>query len=393
LDELRASYGLSKQINVQLSREETYDDISPVRLDENGVSGFISIMRGCNNMCSYCVVPYTRGAERSRDPHSIVREAKELFSNGYKEVTLLGQNVDSYNWINPENTSETVNFSQLLELVALIDPSLRVRFSTSHPKDMGRGVLYTMAMYPNICNHIHLPVQSGSDAMLLKMNRKYTREIYLQKIANIREILPDCAISTDIIAGFCGETEEDHKMTLSLMEEVGYDSAFMFQYSQRPNTKAARHFADDVPLEVKTRRLNEIIGLQNKLSLASNQRTLGKTFEVLIEGRSKRSAEQLIGRTPQNKVCVFDGGEHKVGEYVTVKVKSCTSATLIAEIVEPAAPTSLRDEIKELTGDIRDLRKNVSKNVKEAHKEIKEDIKKDIKNIKDDIKNTFNMGV
>ena len=322
-----------KQINTKLLREETYSDISPVRLDKNGVSAFISIMRGCNNMCSYCVVPYTRGAERSRDPHSIVREAQELFDAGYKEVTLLGQNVDSYKWVNPDNTSDTVNFAQLLELVALIDPKLRVRFSTSHPKDMGNGVLYTMAMYPNICNHIHLPVQSGSDIMLDKMNRKYTREGYLNRIAKIREILPDCAISTDIIAGFCGETLEDHADTISIMKEVGYDSAFMFQYSMRPNTKAHRHFVDDVPLEEKTRRLNEIIELQNGLSLASNRKCVGQEYEVLIEGVSKRSAEQLIGRTPQNKVCVFDGKGHKIGDYVTVKVTSCTSATLLAELV------------------------------------------------------------
>jgi tRNA-2-methylthio-N6-dimethylallyladenosine synthase len=322
-----------KQINTRLLREETYADISPVRLDKNGVSAFISIMRGCNNMCSYCVVPYTRGAERSRDPHSIVREAQELFDAGYKEVTLLGQNVDSYKWINPDNTSETVNFAQLLELVALVDPKLRVRFSTSHPKDMGNGVLYTMAMYPNICNHIHLPVQSGSDAMLDKMNRKYTREGYLYRVSKIKEILPDCAISTDIIAGFCGETLEDHADTLSIMKEVGYDSAFMFQYSMRPNTKAHRHFTDDVPLEEKTRRLNEIIELQNTLSLESNRKCVGKEYEVLIEGTSKRSAEQLFGRTPQNKVCVFDGKGHKIGDYVTVKVTSCTSATLIAELV------------------------------------------------------------
>jgi tRNA-2-methylthio-N6-dimethylallyladenosine synthase len=323
-----------KQINTKLLREETYSDISPVRLDKNGVSAFISIMRGCNNMCSYCVVPYTRGAERSRDPHSIVREAQELFDAGYKEVTLLGQNVDSYKWVNPENTSQEVNFAQLLELVALIDPKLRVRFSTSHPKDMGNGVLYTMAMYPNICNHIHLPVQSGSNAMLDKMNRKYTREGYLYRISKIREILPYCAISTDIIAGFCGETLEDHADTISIMKEVGYDSAFMFQYSMRPNTKAHRHFTDDVPLEEKTRRLNEIIELQNGLSLASNRKCVGQEYEVLIEGVSKRSAEQLIGRTPQNKVCVFDGKGHKIGDYVTVKVTSCTSATLMAELVE-----------------------------------------------------------
>ena len=331
LDGLRSG---EKQINTMLSAEETYADISPVRMDKNGVSAFVSIMRGCNNMCPYCVVPYTRGRERSRDPHSIVREAQELFNNGYKEITLLGQNVDSYKWVNKENPSEEVNFAQLLELVALISPQLRVRFSTSHPKDMGNGVLYTMAMYPNICNHIHLPVQSGSDVMLEKMNRKYDRAKYLERVQKIREILPDCAISTDIIAGFCGETLEDHMDTLSIMKEVRYDSAFMFQYSMRPNTKAWRHFTDDVPLEEKTRRLNEIIELQNSMALEANQKCLGKEYEVLIEGTSKRDKNQLIGRTQQNKVCVFDGKGHKIGDYVTVKVNSCTSATLLAEIVE-----------------------------------------------------------
>ncbi|MBO5763955.1 MAG: tRNA (N6-isopentenyl adenosine(37)-C2)-methylthiotransferase MiaB, partial [Bacteroidales bacterium] len=310
LDGLRSG---EKQINTMLSAEETYADISPVRMDKNGVSAFVSIMRGCNNMCSYCVVPYTRGRERSRDPHSIVREAQELFNNGYKEITLLGQNVDSYKWVNKENPSEEVNFAQLLELVALISPELRVRFSTSHPKDMGNGVLYTMAMYPNICNHIHLPVQSGSDVMLEKMNRKYDRAKYLERVQKIREILPDCAISTDIIAGFCGETLEDHMDTLSIMKEVRYDSAFMFQYSMRPNTKAWRHFTDDVPLEEKTRRLNEIIELQNSMALEANQKCLGKEYEVLIEGTSKRDKNQLIGRTQQNKVCVFDGKGHKIG--------------------------------------------------------------------------------
>ncbi len=361
-----------KQINTLLSHEETYADISPVRMDQNGVSAFISIMRGCNNMCSYCVVPYTRGGERSRDPHSIVREAQELFDNGYKEVTLLGQNVDSYRWSNPENPTETVNFAQLLELVALIDPSLRVRFSTSHPKDMGNGVLYTMAMYPNICNHIHLPVQSGSDAMLLKMNRKYTRERYMERVAKIREILPDCAITTDIIAGFCSETEQDHQDTLSLMREVGYDSAFMFQYSLRPNTKAARHFTDDVPPAEKTRRLNEIIELQNRLSLECNQKTLGKTYEVLIEGVSKRSAEQLVGRTPQNKACVFDAKGYKIGDYVKVKILSCTSATLIAEIVEEAKPQgpAAKKDFNDIRNDLREI-----------GKDLKEIINKEINNL------------
>lgn len=363
----------SKQINTLLSREETYADISPVRMDKNGVSAFISIMRGCNNMCSYCVVPYTRGAERSRDPHSIVREAQELFDNGYKEVTLLGQNVDSYHWHNPENPTKTVNFAQLLELVALVDPKLRVRFSTSHPKDMGNGVLYTMAMYPNICNHIHLPVQSGSNAMLLKMNRKYTREGYMERVRKIREILPDCAITTDIIAGFCSETEEDHQDTISLMKEVGYDSAFMFQYSLRPNTKAARHFTDDVPLKEKTRRLNEIIELQNRLSLESNQKTLGNIYTVLIEGVSKRSDQQLIGRTPQNKTCVFDAKGYKIGDYVNVKVTSCTSATLIAEIVEEPSDNSFAKKL-----DLEDIKNDII----EIGKDLKEIITKEINNLK-----------
>lgn len=285
-------------------------------------------------MCTYCIVPYVRGSERSRDPHSIVNEAKQLFENGYKEVNLLGQNVDSYLWVDPDNPTQTVNFAQLIELVALISPQLRVRFSTSHPKDMGNGVLYSMAMYPNICTHIHLPVQSGSSRMLEKMNRKYDREKYLERIQKIREIIPDASITTDIIAGYCSETLEDHKETLTLMEEVRYDYAFMFQYSMRPNTYAARHFEDDVPHEEKTRRLNEIIELQNKHSLESNKKDIGKIFEVLIEGVSKKNKEELFGRTPGNKVCVFPGKGHKAGDYVYVKVNSCTSATLLSEIVE-----------------------------------------------------------
>lgn len=323
-----------KQMNIQLSRHETYADITPVRTDKNGVSAYISIMRGCNNMCTYCIVPYVRGSERSRDPHSIVNEAKQLFENGYKEVNLLGQNVDSYLWVDPDNPTQTVNFAQLIELVALISPQLRVRFSTSHPKDMGNGVLYSMAMYPNICTHIHLPVQSGSSRMLEKMNRKYDREKYLERIQKIREIIPDASITTDIIAGYCSETLEDHKETLTLMEEVRYDYAFMFQYSMRPNTYAARHFEDDVPHEEKTRRLNEIIELQNKHSLESNKKDIGKIFEVLIEGVSKKNKEELFGRTPGNKVCVFPGKGHKAGDYVYVKINSCTSATLLSEIVE-----------------------------------------------------------
>ena len=323
-----------KQIDIRLSRHETYADITPVRTDKNGVSAYISIMRGCNNMCTYCIVPYVRGSERSRDPHSIVREATELFRQGYREVNLLGQNVDSYLWIDPENPTNTTNFAQLIEMVALINPLLRVRFSTSHPKDMGNGVLYSMAMYPNICTHIHLPVQSGSDRMLEKMNRKYDRAKYMERIHKIREIIPDAAITTDIIAGYCSETLEDHKQTLSLMEEVKYDYAFMFQYSMRPNTYAARHFEDDVPLQEKTRRLNEIIELQNKHSLESNQKDVGKVFEVLIEGTSKKNKNELFGRTPGNKVCVFPALGHKAGEYVHVKVTGCTSATLLSEIVE-----------------------------------------------------------
>ena len=323
-----------KQIDTVLSMKETYADIEPVRTDKNGVTSFISIMRGCNNMCTYCIVPYVRGAERSRDPQSIVREAQQLYKAGYKEVNLLGQNVDSYLWKNPENPTETVTFAQLIELVALIAPDLRVRFSTSHPKDMGNAVLYSMAMYPNICTHIHLPVQSGSDRMLEKMNRKYTVQSYLERIAKIREIVPDAAVTTDIIAGFCSETEEDHQATLALMREVRFDSAFMFQYSQRPGTKAARHFPDDVPTEVKTRRLNEIIELQSSISLECNKECVGSTFDVLIEGTSKRDSGSLFGRTSANKVCVFPALGHKPGDYVRVNVESCTSATLLGHITE-----------------------------------------------------------
>lgn len=323
-----------KQINTLLSHEETYADISPVKTDSNGVTAFISIMRGCNNMCTYCIVPYVRGAERSRDPFTIVDEAKDLYRQGYKEVNLLGQNVDSYLWRDPSNPTKTVNFAQLIELVALIAPDLRVRFATSHPKDMSNGVLYSMALYPNICTHIHLPIQSGSNAMLLKMNRKYTREMYLERIAKIREVIPNACITTDIIAGFCSETEEDHQATISLLKEVGFDGAFMFQYSQRPNTKAARRFPDDVPLETKTRRLNEIIELQNGISLENNKKALGETYEVLIEGPSKRSDEDLFGRTSGNKVCVFPAHGHKPGEYVNVLVTDCTSATLLGRVVQ-----------------------------------------------------------
>ena len=319
------------QINVMLSHEETYADIVPVRTDRNGVSAFISIMRGCNNVCSYCVVPYTRGAERSRDPRTIVDEASDVFSKGYKEVTLLGQNVDSYNWKPAEG--EGCDFPKLLEMVARISPELRVRFATNHPKDISDGLIETMARYDNICNHIHLPVQSGSDRLLEKIRRRYTAEWYLERVARIREVLPGCGITTDVIAGFCSETEEDHQRTLELFRKVGFDYAYMFYYSERPGTLAARHYPDDVPLDVKTRRLNEIIALQSELSLKSNQNDIGKTFRVLVEGPSKKNPEELCGRSGSNKMCVFPGKGHKAGDYVDVKVLSCTSATLIGELV------------------------------------------------------------
>lgn len=314
-------------VNVQLSQEETYGDIRPVRLDRNGVSAFISIMRGCNNFCSYCVVPYTRGRERSRDPQTILREAQELFSAGYREVALLGQNVNSYRW--KEGTAEAVDFPALVERVAGISPLLRVRFATSHPKDLSDRLIEVMASYSNICRAVHLPAQSGSDRMLAAMNRKYTRTWYLERVAAIRRRMPDCAVTTDLIAGFCGETAEDHAQTLSLMREVGYDSAYMFKYSQRPGTLASRTMTDDVSEEVKTARLNEIIALQNELSTASNERDMGNVFEVLVEGLSRRSSEQLCGRTSQNKMVVFDRtGETAPGDYVRVRITGCTSATL-----------------------------------------------------------------
>lgn len=321
----------AKAANVLLSQEETYADISPVRLDENHVSAFISIMRGCDHMCSYCVVPFTRGVERSRNPESIVREAREIIDAGYKEITLLGQNVNSYFWQQPGQPA--INFARLLELVALIDPRVRIRYSTSHPKDLSDELLYVMAKYPNICKHIHLPVQSGSNRMLQLMNRRYTREWYLNRIQAIKNILPDCSISTDIIAGFCDETEEDHQQTLSLMKEVGYDFAFMFKYSERPGTKAQLELKDNVPEEVKTRRLNEIIELQNKLSEQSKRQDIGKTFEVLIEGVSKKSPNELFGRTSQNKVVVFPKNNLAPGQYAQVQITDCTSATLIGKIV------------------------------------------------------------
>lgn len=317
------------QINVMLSHEETYADITPVRIDKNGVSAFISIMRGCNNVCSFCVVPYTRGTERSRDPFSIVKEAEEVFKKGYREVTLLGQNVDSYHY--KKDGDKDVDFADLLDMVAGISPLLRIRYSTSHPKDISDKVLYTMARHQNICKHIHLPVQSGSDRMLEKMKRRYDRKTYMEKVRKIREIMPECSITTDIIAGFCSETEADHADTLSIMKEAGYDYAFMFRYSERPGTLAARHFEDDVEDEVKTRRLNEIIELQNELSLQSNLKDIGKIFEVLVEGPSKKDEKELCGRASNNKMCVFPDTEHKTGDYVTVKVLSCTQATLICE--------------------------------------------------------------
>ena len=322
-----------KQINTLLSHEETYADVTPVRMDREGVSAFISIMRGCNNVCSYCIVPFVRGAERSRDPQSIVREAAGLIAAGYKEINLLGQNVDSYDWHDPEDPARRVTFADLLERVAELNPRVRVRFATSHPKDIGDAVLFAMARHANICRHIHFPVQSGSDVMLEKMRRKYTRAHYLQQVARIREILPDCAITTDVIAGFSGETDADHADTMSLFRAVRYDSAFMFQYSERPGTLASRHYPDDVPLAVKTARLNEIIALQNEISLEINRECVGRTYEVLIEGPSKRSAAELMGRTSQNKTCVFPAEGHKAGEYVTIRVLSCTSATLRCEIV------------------------------------------------------------
>lgn len=319
-----------KAVNVLLSREETYADISPVRMDKNGVSSFVSIMRGCNNMCAYCVVPYLRGAERSRDPESIILEVQELFKNGYREVTLLGQNVDSYSWKCADNTT---GFAELLELTAMVSPILRVRFSTSHPKDLSDNLLETIARHDNICRHIHLPAQSGSSQILKLMNREYTREWYMDRIRAIRSIIPDCALSTDMITGFCTETEEDHQDSLSLMEWAGFDFAYMFKYSERPGTKAARKLKDDVPEEIKTRRLNEIIYLQNRLSAHSKRNDVGKTFEVLAEGTSKRSAEHLSGRTSQNKVVVFPKGNIKAGDYVNVIIERSTSATLIGNTI------------------------------------------------------------
>ena len=329
-----------KAVNVLLSRDETYADITPVRLDQGGVSAFVSITRGCDNMCSFCVVPFTRGRERSRDPKTIVEECKILFADGYREVTLLGQNVDSYRWnltSKGEIKSEaepTTDFAQLLEMVALVSPELRVRFSTSHPKDMVDEVLHMMASYENICPYIHLPVQSGNTEVLERMNRGYSREWYLDRIAAIRRIMPDCAITTDIISGFCGETEEQHQETLSLMDEVIYDYAFMYKYSERPKTLAERRFEDDVPDDVKGRRLEEIINKQLKHSLILNERQIGSIHKVLIEGNSKRSTEDYCGRTGGNKMVIFPKSSVEKGSYVHVKISSCTSATLFGEIIE-----------------------------------------------------------
>lgn len=328
-----------KAVNVLLSRDETYADISPVRLDQGGISAFVTIMRGCDNMCSFCVVPFTRGRERSRDPHTIVEECLDLFEKGYREVTLLGQNVDSYRW-NISSKGEikdasqlTTNFAQLMEMVALVSPDLRVRFSTSHPKDMTDDVLETMAKYENICPYIHLPVQSGNTDVLYRMNRGYSREWYLERIDAIKRIIPDCAISTDIITGFCGETEEEHAETLSLMDSVQYDFAYMFKYSERPKTLAERRFADDVPENVKGKRLDQIIEKKLVSSLASNKRQIGTVQKVLIEGKSKRSDEHLCGRTGRNSMAIFPKLDCEKGQYVMVRIDECTSATLMGEIV------------------------------------------------------------
>lgn len=318
-----------KAVNVLLSREETYGDINPVRLDSNGVTAFVSIMRGCNNMCSFCVVPFTRGRERSRDVASVLQEATDLFNRGYREVTLLGQNVDSYYWVDPQDATVVTTFANLLEKVALISPLLRVRFSTSHPKDITDDVLFTMAKYENICKYIHLPMQSGSTRILQLMNRTYTREWYIKKVDRIREILPGCALSTDVITGFCTETEEDHQDTMSLMDYARYDLAYMFFYSERPGTLAARRYQDDVPEEVKKRRLSEVVELHRGQSLRSMQQDVGKTFKVLIEGTSKRSEDHLFGRTDHNKVVIFPKEDFRKGEYVWVQVNDCTAGTLL----------------------------------------------------------------
>ena len=334
-----------KAINTFLSREETYADISPVRLNSNGVTAFISIMRGCDNMCSFCVVPFTRGRERSRDPHSIIAEAEELYSKGYREITLLGQNVDSYKWspdtslkgkAQIERTAEVevMNFAQLLDKVAYIDPELRVRFSTSHPKDITNEVLYVIKKHDNICKNIHLPVQSGSSRVLELMNRTYTREWYINRVEAIRKILgEECGISSDMITGFCTETEEDHQQTLTMMDYVKYDFSYMFFYSERPGTLAAKKYPDDIPLEIKKRRLSEIIAKQRELALERNKLDLNKTFRILIEGYSKKSEDDMQGRNSANKVVVFAAANHQPGEYINVRITKCTSGTLSGEVV------------------------------------------------------------
>lgn len=327
-----------KAINVLLSREETYADISPVRTDKNRVSAFVSIMRGCNNFCSYCVVPYTRGEERSRDPESILSETGELAEKGYREVTLLGQNVNSYSWKSRKDGG-TLSFAQLIEKAATMFPRMRIRFSTSHPRDISDELLYTIARYPNICRHIHLPAQSGSSRILNLMNRGYSRDQYLERIGAIRRIIPDCALSTDIIAGFCSETEQDHRQTLSLLEEAGYDFAYMFKYNERPGTDAAKKLKDDVPEKTKTRRLNEIIALQGKLSAKSKEADMDRTLEVLVEGTSKKSESELYGRTSQNKVVVFPANGFKPGDYVNVRIDRFTPATLIGVPQEKSSST------------------------------------------------------
>ena len=323
-----------KAIDVDLSTTETYRDVIPQRIGGNRISGFVSIMRGCNNFCHYCIVPYTRGRERSRDVESILREVHDLSDRGFKEVTLLGQNVNSYGLLpNGKRPEGGTSFAQLLRLVAESVPHMRVRFTTSNPEDMTEDILHAIADEPNLCRHIHFPAQSGSNKVLHLMNRKYTREWYLDRIAAIRRYLPDCAITTDLIAGFSGETEEEHLQTLSLMREVGYDFAYMFKYSERPGTFAEKHLGDDVPEEVKSRRLSEIIALQNELGHASNLRDVGREFEVLVEGESKRDRNQLSGRTSQNKVVVFDRGDHRVGDYVWVRITGCTPATLFGDVI------------------------------------------------------------
>jgi len=325
--------GGQKAVNVLLSREETYADISPIRLNSNGVTAFVSIMRGCNNMCSFCVVPFTRGRERSRDASSVVKECEALFNDGYKEVTLLGQNVDSYHFIDEQN-DEVINFAKLLKMVAQISPHLRVRFSTSHPKDITDEVLFTIARFENICNYIHLPVQSGSTRVLSLMNRTYSREWYVARVNRIREILPNCGLSTDMIVGFCTETEGDHEQSLDLMEYCQYDLAYMYFYSERPGTLAARRFADDIPLEVKKIRLQQMVDLHRIHSLKSMQRDVGKTFKVLIEGASKKNTDELFGRNEQNKVIVFPKENYCKGQYVNVLVETCTAGTLIGKVVQ-----------------------------------------------------------